>query len=220
MHDEAIWSDLIIEAAATPPPIDAQRFREWMSGQGVFVSSVMDDEMRPAREAVRSWVRAAGGTPVMWEELAPRDQHPRRAYLEGVDRSSIYVLLAGTSYGVQDSTGFSPTHQEGERAKERSIPRLLMESTDVPRQQRDGYLNRGSARCTTRLQGLSMHPSKILLIPWRPACARWRASRRRRGSNSDSSYFPVAWHGVEGIKVKSRSQVGCERAPSDGRFPS
>lgn len=139
---ESDWVDLIIETGATPPPIDDQRFREWMSRQRIFVSSVMDDEMRPAREAVRAWVRGWDGTPEMWEELAPRDQHPKRAYLEGVDRSTIYVLLAGTSYGVQDETGFSPTHQEGERAKERGIPRLLMEKADVPRSQRDGYLNR------------------------------------------------------------------------------
>lgn len=142
MRDEQSWRDLIIEAGATPPALDDQRFRDWMTRQRIFVSSVMDDEMRPAREAVRQWVTSWDAAPEMWEELAPRDQHPRRAYLEGVDRSTIYVLLAGTSYGVQDESGFSPTHQEGERAKERGIPRLLMNKADVPRNRRDGYLNR------------------------------------------------------------------------------
>lgn len=140
--DDSLWQDLIIESGATPPHIDDQRFRDWMSRQRVFVSSVMDDEMRAAREAVRAWLRSCGAAPEMWEELAPRDQHPKRAYLEGVDRSTAYVLLAGTSYGVQDDSGFSPSHQEGERAKERGIPRLLMEKSDVERSQRDGYLNR------------------------------------------------------------------------------
>lgn len=140
--DGPVWQDLIIESGATPPRIDDQRFREWMSRQRVFVSSVMDDEMRPAREAVRSWLHDWEAAPEMWEELAPRDQHPKRAYLDGVDRSTIYVFLAGTSYGVQDESGFSPSHQEGERAKERSIPRFLMEKADVERSQRDGYLNR------------------------------------------------------------------------------
>lgn len=126
MREERVWSDLIIEAVATPPAVDDVRFREWMSRQRIFVSSVMDDEMRPAREAVRRWSAAWGAAPEMCEELAPRDQHPKRAYLEGVDRSTLYVLLAGTSYGVQDESGFSPTHQEGERAKERGVPRLLM----------------------------------------------------------------------------------------------
>jgi len=135
------WTELIIEPGATPPLIDDQRFREWMSRQRIFVSSVMDDEMRPAREALRSWIRRWGGAAEMWEELAPRDQHPRGAYLEGVDRSTLYVLLAGTSYGVQDDTGFSPTHQEGERAKERGIPRLLMENAESSAG-RDGYLRR------------------------------------------------------------------------------
>jgi hypothetical protein len=132
----------MIESGATPPYIDDQRFRDWMSRQRVFISSVMDDEMRIARDAMRGWVRSWGAAPEMWEELAPRDQHPKRAYLEGVDRSTIYVLLAGTSYGVQDDTGFSPTHHEGERAKQRGMPRLLMEKRDVPKSQRDGYLNR------------------------------------------------------------------------------
>jgi hypothetical protein len=104
------WDDLIIELGATPVPVDDQRFREWMSRQRIFVSSGMDDEMRPARDALRNWIRSWGGAAEMWEELAPRDQHPRGAYLEGVDRSTLYVLLAGTSYGVQDDTGFSPTH--------------------------------------------------------------------------------------------------------------
>lgn len=135
------WDDLIIESGASPPPIDDQRFRDWMSRQRIFVSSVMDAEMGPAREALREWIRRWGGTPEMWEELAPRDQHPRGAYLEGVDRSTLYVLLAGTWYGVQDDTGFSPTHQEGERAKERGIPRLLMENSDTAGG-RDGYLRR------------------------------------------------------------------------------
>jgi hypothetical protein len=137
-----VWSDLIVEPGASPPMVDDQRLREWMSRQRVFISSVMDDEMRSAREALRTLVRKWGGVPEMWEELAPRDQHPKGAYLEGVDRSTLYVLLAGTSYGVQDASGFSPTHQEGERAKERGIPRLLMENAVVPRGSRDGYLNR------------------------------------------------------------------------------
>lgn len=135
------WDNLIIETGATPPPLDDQRFREWMSRQRIFVSSVMDAEMGPAREALRDWIRRWGAAPEMWEELAPRDQHPKGAYLEGVDRSTLYLLLAGTSYGVQDGSGFSPTHQEGERAKERGIPRLLMENSGTSAA-RDGYFKR------------------------------------------------------------------------------
>jgi hypothetical protein len=155
------WTELIIEPGATPPAIDDQRFREWMSRQRIFVSSVIDKEMLPARDALRSWVRHWGGVPEMWEELAPRDQLPQRAYLEGVDRSTVYVLLAGTSYGVQDQSGFSPTHQEGERAKQRGIPRLLMENSDTSGA-RDGYLKRWILSLYNEVSGGQYHTADDL----------------------------------------------------------
>ncbi len=136
------WANLIIESRATPRPIDDGTFREWMSHHPIFVSSVMDAEMQPARDAVRSWVLQWGGEPVMWEMLAPRDQHPERAYLEGVERSHICVLLLGTVYGVSDESGFSPTHKEGNRAAELHITRLLFQPAGLVQSERDGKLNR------------------------------------------------------------------------------
>lgn len=139
--DRMQWQDLFIERRVAPPPLDDNRFGAWMAGRPIFISSVMDEEMSPARAAVRGLIRNWGGEPVMWEELAPRDQHSERAYLEGVERSHIFVLLLGTAYGISDETGFSPTHKEANRAAGLHITRLLFQPRDLQPSQRDGRLN-------------------------------------------------------------------------------
>lgn len=136
------WTSLIVENRSTPRPIDDGVFHDWMSHRPIFVSSVMDAEMQPARDAVRGCILRWGGEPVMWEMLAPRDQHAKRAYLEGVERSFICVLLLGTVYGVSDETGFSPTHKEGNHAADLYITRLLFQPAGLPQSDRDGKLNR------------------------------------------------------------------------------
>ena len=138
---ELHWDDLIIERRAGPAPMDDGRFRTWMSGRSVFVSSRMDEEMAGTREAVRTLLVRWGARPVMWEELTPRDQYPERAYIEGVERSSIYVLLMGRAYGAADESGYSPTHKEGLKAKDLALPRLVFEDGDVRPSERDGRLN-------------------------------------------------------------------------------
>jgi len=135
------WDNLIIERRTAPPPIDEARFGAWMQDRPVFVSSTMDDEMTPARTALRAALRSWGGEPVMWEEITPRDQGPRDAYLAGADRSDVFVLLLGKRYGVTDDTGYSPTHQEARRATERGILRLLWEPAGIAGSERDGRLN-------------------------------------------------------------------------------
>jgi len=144
MHGEDTnqWASLIIERGAAPLALDDASFREWMAGRPVFVSSVMDHEMSPDRAAVRGWLERMGAKPVMWETLAPRDERADRAYLEGVDRAYALVMLAGSSYGVADTTGFSPTHKELNRAAEGRKPRLLLTRADVEDSARDGKLNR------------------------------------------------------------------------------
>jgi len=135
------WDNLIIEGRAAPPPIDEARFRAWMQDRPIFVSSTMDDEMSPARSALRTAIRSWGAEPVMWEEITPRDQGPRDAYLEGVDRSQIVLLLLGKRYGVSDESGYSPTHQEARRAAQQGILRLLWEPAGISGGERDGRLN-------------------------------------------------------------------------------
>ncbi|MDX6577315.1 MAG: hypothetical protein QOE96_3268 [Blastocatellia bacterium] len=135
------WSDLLLESSAHPLPIAAERYRAWMAGRQIFVSSLMDQEMTPYRDAVRAHLHAMGATPVMWEEITPRDEGPQQAYLGGVDRSPVFVLMLGSRYGVTDQTGYSPTHQEGNRAAERRIPRLLFTLGTLNDPDRDGRLN-------------------------------------------------------------------------------
>jgi hypothetical protein len=77
----------------------------------------------------------------MWEAITPRDQDPKRAYLEGVDSSDALVLLLGSLYGVADSSGYSPTHEEANRARDQRIPRLLFVRSDVSSAARSGKLN-------------------------------------------------------------------------------
>lgn len=135
------WTDLIVESGAHPAPLSDERYRAWMSGRLIFVSSLMDSEMAPFREAVCAHLHAMGATPVMWEEITPRDEEPQSAYLGGADRSTVFVLILGSRYGVTDQSGYSPTHQEGNRAAERRIPRLLFTLGTLNDSDRDGRLN-------------------------------------------------------------------------------
>lgn len=140
-NDPLQWSSLIVERGATPLPLDDMAFRQWMSGRRIFVSSVMNDELRPDREALRTWLTRWGATPVMWEAITPRDQDPKRAYLEGVDSSDALVLLLGSFYGAADASGYSPTHEEANRARDQRIPRLLFERGGIAPSDRSGKLN-------------------------------------------------------------------------------
>lgn len=112
-----------------------------MDRRPIFVSSTMDEEMGLLRVATRDAISELGGEPVLWESITPRDQRAQEAYLEGVDRSSLLVLLVGSRYGITDESGYSPTHREVIRAGERGIPRLLFELSAVPPSDRDGRLN-------------------------------------------------------------------------------
>jgi hypothetical protein len=140
-NGETSWTDLLVDARVTPPALDEVRYREWMRGRPIFVSSVMDAQMEPDRATVRRYLESVGATPVMWEAITPLDAHPQDAYLAGVDRSDVFVLLVGARYGRSDASGYSPTHQEGNRAATRGIVRLLFERADVAPSERDGRLN-------------------------------------------------------------------------------
>jgi len=135
------WKDLLIEKSARPQPLSEKQFREWVTGKGIFISSRRDDEMNPARDAVRQYLYQIGAHPIMWEEITPRDQAAEQAYLDGVDQSEFFVLIIGRSYGVADATGYSPIHKEYNRAKENKLPRWLFMLEGVQDSERDGRLN-------------------------------------------------------------------------------
>ncbi len=157
------WTDLLVESSAHPLPLSTERYRAWMAGRQIFVSSLMDQEMTPYRDAVRAHLHAMGATPVMWEEITPSDEGPQRAYLGGVDRSSVFVLMLGSRYGVTDQTGYSPTHQEGNRAAERRIPRLLFTLGTVNDADRDGRLNDWLRSLRNELSGASFATANDLV---------------------------------------------------------
>ena len=135
------WTSLILERRSAPPAIPDTQYRAWLASQRFFVSSVMDDEMTPARDAVAAYLKDRGTEAVMWEEITPRDRRPQQAYLEGVEQSSALLLLVGSRYGRSDESGYSPTHQEANRATELDLPRLLFERDGIPPADRDGRLN-------------------------------------------------------------------------------
>ena len=119
------WDNLILDESAVPTPLDEGQFGDWMARHRFFVSSTMDDEMTPFRNAVRGWLIDMGSPPVMWEELTPRDERSDVTYLEGVDRSDRLILLLGTRYGVTDSTGYSPIHKEANHARSSGPSRVI-----------------------------------------------------------------------------------------------
>lgn len=147
------WDQLIVEQGSVPPLLSDEQFRRWMTGRRIFVSSTMDEEMRPARSAARAVVQRWGGVTEMWEALAPRDQHPERAYLDGVERSHVFVLLLGHRYGKSDESGYAPTHKEANRAADLHIPRLLFEPAGVRGADRDGRLNDWVASLHRQISG-------------------------------------------------------------------
>lgn len=135
------WTQLLVERRAAPARLTDAEFRAWMEGRPIFVSSPLDDEMKPFREAARATILRLGGEPVLWESITPRDQRAEDAFLEGVDRSSLLLLIVGSRYGVADESGYSATHKEVIRAGERGIPRLLFELGGISPSDRDGKLN-------------------------------------------------------------------------------
>lgn len=54
MNRSNSWDEIVTETSARALPLAEDKFRAWMSRQGIFVSSVMDEEMIPHREAVRA----------------------------------------------------------------------------------------------------------------------------------------------------------------------
>lgn len=141
MNRNSSWDEIIAESSARALPLAEDKFRSWMSRQGFFVSSVMDEEMIAHRDAVRAYLHGMGATPLMWEEITPQDKSAQHVYLDGVERADHLVLLLGRRYGIADASGASPTHKEVLRAGELNIPRLLFVLAGVDSRERDVKLN-------------------------------------------------------------------------------
>lgn len=184
MHSNISWDEIIAESSARPVPLTEDRFRSWIGRQGIFVSSVMDAEMTPYRNAVRTYLRGNGITPLMWEEITPQDKGARRAYLDGVDQASIFVLLLGRSYGVADASGASPTNQEELRAAGRNIPRLLFILSGVDPAERDAKLNRWLGSLYNELSAATFDAPEMLV-------ASFDAKLREMAAQSDRTWIKL-----------------------------
>jgi hypothetical protein len=195
------WSELIIEQAARPLPLPEDRFRAWMNGQHIFVSSTMDAEMTPFRQAVRGWLQSWGAIPMMWESFTPQDKGPQRAYLDGVDQSSFLLLLLGSRYGVTDESGYAPTHQEANRAAERKIPRLLFTLSTVKAAERDGRLNDWLNSLYREISGAGFATTEELL-------AQLEAQLRELAARSERVWIKLGNLIFPGKVVSQSSAVG------------
>jgi hypothetical protein len=208
------WDDLIVDAAASPLPLTNERFRERMGRQRVFLSSVMDGELNPYRDAVRAYLRREGAAPVMWEEIAPQDSGPVRAFLDGVERSTLFVLALGNRYGVSDDTGYSPTHKEANRAKELQIPRLLFTLPDAGR---DGRLNDWLRSLYSEIAGLTVDSPQGLVVQLEARLQELAARSERNWIKLGRLVFPgkiktqASAHGGQRFTVAARPSSNAVR---------
>jgi hypothetical protein len=163
MNKNDSWDEIIAETSARPLPLAEEQFRAWMSRQAIFISSVMDEEMTPHRNAVRTYLRGMSARPLMWEEITPQDKSAQHAYLDGVDQATIFVLMLGRRYGVSDTSGASPTHKEAIRAASRNIPRLLFTLGGVESRERDVKLNDWLASLYNEISGASFDSFEMLV---------------------------------------------------------
>lgn len=82
----------------------------------IFISSLITG-MEAFRAAAREAVVQLGHEPVMAEDFSAKAHSPQIACLEGIRQSGLVVLLLGSGYGEQQSSGLSATHEEYREAK-------------------------------------------------------------------------------------------------------
>ena len=214
--DASEWGTLVVERGATPVALDDAAFRTWMARRPVFVSSTMDDEMTADRDAVRAWLTRWGAEAVMWEGITPRDQRAEGAYLDGVDRSDLLILVLGSRYGVADSSGYSPTHKEVNRARDRQIPRLLFTKGGVAERDRAGKLNDWLRELYGEVSGAVYHASDALCALLEHRLREMAASQESLWLKLGSLVFPGRvshQHGAQGAvyTVTARVRDGAVR---------
>lgn len=108
-------SESVLIDRSPPEPLTTAELRAWMSGQTVFVSSVLAG-MTAERQAVCDTVEDLGGRVSMFEHLGGRDDDAETAYLAGVQSSDVYVGILGERYGTPAPSGYSATHAEYDEA--------------------------------------------------------------------------------------------------------
>jgi hypothetical protein len=100
----------------------------------VFISSLFRGEMAAIRQAAKQAVEAMGMVAVMFETTGASERASRTELLEKVARSDAVLLLLGAEYGETGESGFSPTEDEYNAARETGKPVLALVQEGVDRE--------------------------------------------------------------------------------------
>jgi len=104
--------NLVIDRASSARHLTGDEIRAWGSQRSVFVSSVMA-EFQEERSALSAMIEDnIGAEAILFERFGGRDENAQQAYLDGVNRTDVYVGVIGDRYGTMTATGRSATHEE------------------------------------------------------------------------------------------------------------
>lgn len=123
----------------------------------VFISSLARGEMGEIRKAARQAVEALEMFPVMFETTGASERPPRAELLDKVAGSDVVLLILGAEYGEAGESGFSPTEDEFNAARQSGRP-ILTIAQEVDREpKQDDFVGRvrGTWECGTFSPGFT-----------------------------------------------------------------
>jgi Domain of unknown function (DUF4062) len=109
--------------------------------QTVLISSVQRD-YQDVRQAAREGVETLDYRALMAETVGAAPASSREALLEYVERTDVFLLIVGPRYGERGESGYSPTEEEFNHARQLGKPILVL----VDERPRDAAA-RSSAAC-------------------------------------------------------------------------
>ena len=97
--------------------------------QRIFISSVQK-EFAAERQTLKTYIQSDAllcrfFDVFLFEDIPASDRRSDAVYIEEVRHCDIYLALLGEQYGVEDTSGFSPTHREFNEAATLGKPRLI-----------------------------------------------------------------------------------------------
>jgi hypothetical protein len=124
---------VVPSSAATPPKVGGVKT--------VFISSIQRG-YEDVRAAARAGVESLGMHPVIAEDAGASPDAPRRALLDDVRRSDIYLLVLGARYGQPGETGRSPTEDEYNEAVRLGKPVIVLKQNVEMEPEQEEFLAR------------------------------------------------------------------------------
>lgn len=104
----------------------------------VFISSLARGEMGDIRKAAKHAVEALEMFPVMFETTGASERPSHAELLDKVAGSDVVLLILGAEYGEAGESGFSPTEDEFNAARETGRPILTIVQEGVDREPTQG----------------------------------------------------------------------------------